>query len=95
MLAEMTAREFAEWHAFFGAEPDVGDRVEIMIGGLCALTANIHRDRKRSEPFKPSDFMIERRTEVERARDEARKAESQAWFVQQYHAALARREAAR
>lgn len=90
----MSARQFAEWWRFFGSEPDVADRVEIMVAQLCSLTANIYR-KKGADAFKASDFMLERRSEREIALAEARKVESHAWFMRQYAEAVARREAAR
>lgn len=45
---------------FWGLEPPLADRLEIAIGLLAALTANINRDSKRRpEPFQPKDFMID------------------------------------
>jgi hypothetical protein len=48
-----------EWQIFWALEPPLADRLELAIGILCSLTANINRDSKRRpQPFEAKDFMI-------------------------------------
>lgn len=55
----LSAREFAEWMAYYNLEPwgkefDAYERALIV-----SLLANIHRDsKKRPEAYQPQDFMV-------------------------------------
>jgi hypothetical protein len=41
-------------------EPPLGNRLELAIGVLSSLTANIHRDpKRRPEPFAAKDFIMD------------------------------------
>lgn len=53
----ITAAEVDEWMAFARTMP-FGERGAYWRHGVaCALLANLHRDPKKSRPFKPADFM--------------------------------------
>lgn len=92
MLAEMTAHDLQEWQAYLRAEPLSADRTEVMLAQLAALTANINRDsKKKPDPYTVREFMIDTRTEAERAAEAVRHAQAAAWFQQQAAAAQARR----
>ena len=58
-------------------EPPLADRLELAIGILCSLTANINRDSKRRpEPFTAQDFIAPWDRRLEEARNaEARNEE--------------------
>jgi hypothetical protein len=47
-----------EMMAFERLEPFGALHQELMLGQVCAVIANVHRDSKRrSDPFAPQDFM--------------------------------------
>lgn len=57
MLRSMSARQLAEWQAFYRLEPWGYEAERALPAGLVAATvANCHRG-KDSEPFTPLDFM--------------------------------------
>lgn len=56
MLAQMPARLFAEWQAYFQVEPWGEERADLRAGIVAATVANPWR-KEGSEPFKPEDFM--------------------------------------
>jgi hypothetical protein len=56
MLAELTSRQIAEWHAFYNLEP-FGWREEWRrVAMIAAVIANVNRG-KATRPFRESDFM--------------------------------------
>lgn len=61
MLARMSSREVSEWMAYSQIEPmasERSDRVELLLGQLLVLLANINRDTKRRKrPYSLEDFM--------------------------------------
>lgn len=68
LLAGLSARQLAEWDAFERIEGGFGDRAAAAsMAQMLALYAEAHRDsKKRSQPFKASEFMpwIERPTDA-------------------------------
>jgi hypothetical protein len=56
----ISERELIAWQVYWTIEPPLADRIEIAIGILASLMANINRDAKRrAEPFEPRDFMVD------------------------------------
>lgn len=54
----MSSSQFAEWMAYYQAEPFGEFREELRNGTACALLANLERDReKQPDPFSALDFM--------------------------------------
>lgn len=53
---EMTSAEVAEWQAYRQVELLPGERLEMLVATLIALTANIHR-AEHSEPLTALDFL--------------------------------------
>jgi hypothetical protein len=52
----VTAREFAEWQAFYRLDPFGEYRADYRMGLLIAATLNLWKD-KGDEPARPEDFM--------------------------------------
>lgn len=52
----MSAREFAEWIAYYQLDPFGEERADLRVATLTALTANIYK-KKGKPDFKPQDFM--------------------------------------
>jgi hypothetical protein len=47
-----------QWQCFWSIEPPLAERIELAIGLLASLTANINRDSKRKpEPYSALDWM--------------------------------------
>lgn len=94
MLANMSAREWHEWQQYMQIEPVLAERVELMLAQLTALEANVNRDpKKRGEPYRPVEFMLDTRTERERQIEVAKRVEAKAWFDRMTMEAKARRAA--
>lgn len=56
----MSSREFTEWAAFARLDPFGPARADLRMANIMALTAEIHRDRKRrGRPYTPAEFMFE------------------------------------
>jgi hypothetical protein len=55
-LLSISARELAEWRAYYELEPWDEMRGDLRNAMLMALLANINR-KKGAQPFRPSDFM--------------------------------------
>jgi len=56
--ARISAREFAEWMAYYTLEPWGQERGDLRAGIVAATIANANRDaKKRKKPFKPQEFM--------------------------------------
>lgn len=53
----MTARELAEWRAYYDLEPFGDMRADYRTGLLASMIANIFR-RKGDKPLLPTDFML-------------------------------------
>ena len=54
----MSAREFAEWQAYFRIEPFGEGMADLRAGIVASVIANVNRDaKKRSQPYEPLDFM--------------------------------------
>lgn len=53
----MSSSQFLEWMAYAAIEPFGEFRNELRHGQQMALAANINRDAKKTQPFKPVDFM--------------------------------------
>lgn len=58
MLSELTAAQLQEWIAYSRVEPFGELRADLRAGIIAATQANCHRS-KRSQAFKPEDFMPE------------------------------------
>ena len=56
MLSAMSARQFADWAAFYEQEPFGDFRADLRAGIVAATVANVHRGSK-TPPFTPQDFM--------------------------------------
>jgi hypothetical protein len=56
MLRRMTARQFAEWCAFYGLDPFGEQRADLR-AGIVAATMNNRWRNKNENPSKPADFM--------------------------------------
>lgn len=56
MLARMSARQFAEWEAYYAQEPWGELRADLRAGIVASTLANVHR-RARTPAFSPQDFM--------------------------------------
>lgn len=52
----VTAREFAEWQAYYRLEPFGEYRADYRMGVLAAITANLWKE-KGEEPTRPEDFL--------------------------------------
>ncbi len=58
MLKSMSMRTLAGWHAYFELEPFGESRADMRAAQICAVLAEINRDRKaRKKPFTALDFM--------------------------------------
>lgn len=66
--AELT--ELQEYEKLYGSIGD--DRMDLLIGVLTSVLANIHRDKK-AQPFAPLDFMPFHAEEREKYRHEQRR----------------------
>lgn len=42
---------------YWSLEPPLAERMELGVGLVCSLLANIHTDTKRGKVYVPSDFM--------------------------------------
>jgi hypothetical protein len=63
----LSAREFAEWQAYFAIEPFGEDMADLRAGIVAATIANVNRDaKKRSQPYEPLDFMPHARLDEKR-----------------------------
>lgn len=52
--------EFVDWFAYFDVEPFSGARGDLHAAQICAVLAEINRNRKkRRKPFKPVDFLVD------------------------------------
>lgn len=49
--------QLQSWQAYYAIEPWGEERADLRNGMLCALTLNIHRDRRKGEDAKATDFM--------------------------------------
>ncbi|GEM_PF-787934 len=57
-LAHISARELAEWEAYYRVEPWGEERADLRAGIIAATEANVHRDaKKRRKAFTPEEFM--------------------------------------
>lgn len=59
MMARMSSSQFTAWLAFDQLEPiSLGYRGDVQAGVVAATIANVYRDpRRRSDPYRPADFM--------------------------------------
>lgn len=58
LLAELSARQFDEWIAFYSIEPWGEERADLRAGIVASTVANVNRNPKqRSKPYSPKDFM--------------------------------------
>lgn len=72
LLRRLTARELAEYEELYRIDPWGPARADLAAGIVASTIANVNRDPKRGEPFRPSDFMAYvDREEIER-RDQER-----------------------
>lgn len=55
-MSRVDSAELTEWQAFERIEPFGGLHDELMAGQIAAVTANVHRDPKKSQAFEPADF---------------------------------------
>lgn len=57
-LAHISARELAEWEAYYRLEPFGEERADLRAGIIAATEANAHRDaKKHRKAYEPGDFM--------------------------------------
>jgi hypothetical protein len=56
LLRELTAKQLAEWMAFYGIDPFGDQRADLRIGILCATMNNRWRG-KNEQPAEPVSFM--------------------------------------
>lgn len=56
MERRMGAREYADWLAYYAAEPFGEDRADLRAGIIASTIANVNRG-KGDKPYKPRDFM--------------------------------------
>ncbi len=67
LLRRLTARELAEFEELYRLDPWGPERGDLAAGIVASTIANVNRDPKRGEPFRPSDFMAYvDREEIER-----------------------------
>ncbi len=59
LQGRMDSAEFTQWQAFDELEPFGSRMVDLAVGQLATLVANINRDPKR-QPYALSDFLISR-----------------------------------
>mgnify|MGYP000940748974 FL=1 len=57
MLQRMSSRELSEWMAYYNIEPFGEERADLRSGIVASTIANVNRDPKKGQPFKPTDFM--------------------------------------
>lgn len=61
LLERISSRELTEWIAYQQLEPmqaERSDRIELLLGQLLVLLANVNRDtKKRKRPYSLEDFM--------------------------------------
>lgn len=59
LLARISSLQFMEWRAYADLEPFDEERADLRAAQICAILANVHRDKKkRPKPFQPKDFMF-------------------------------------
>ncbi len=59
MLQEISWDEFLEWIEYASLEPFDETRADYRAASICALIANVNRDRRsRPSPFQVSDFLL-------------------------------------
>lgn len=79
------------WLAYWTLEPPLADRIELAIGILASLLAEINRDSKRRpEPFSPADFMVRWSDRLEQAEQEEEPEEGTGMSPEQIIAAFDR-----
>jgi len=65
LLLRFDSRELTEWMIFHDMEPWGAEPADLRAGIVASTIANVNRDhKKRSQPYKPEDFMP-RRTPAE------------------------------
>lgn len=70
MLSRISSRELSEWMAFYSLEPFDESQAEWRAGMIASTLANTARDqKKRAQPYQPSDFMRESFKEKSEAPD--------------------------
>jgi len=47
----------SEWQAVYSESPFGDERSDLQAGIIASTIANVNRDPKKGEPFKPADFM--------------------------------------
>lgn len=65
MLFRRPVHEIAAWpewelellDRYLGKRPDTSERIELMLAELCAMFANVHRD-KAAKALSPQDFLV-------------------------------------
>ena len=57
MANQMDVRLLQAWMAYAAIEPFGEERADLRNAMMMALTANVHRDHKKSSPAKAQDFM--------------------------------------
>ncbi len=69
----MSATELTQWMAYAAIEPFGERRADLRIAQLCALIANVNRDRKRRpKPFSIEDFLLFREPVEREVRHDAK-----------------------
>ena len=58
MESRLTAREFAEWMAFYQIDPWGEQRADMRSAQLVSMLANINRDPKKGRVYRPDEFML-------------------------------------
>lgn len=77
----MTARELAEWRAFYDLEPFGDLRNDFRTGILASIISNMFRE-KRDKPLTPVDFMIHQDAKPNRSSDPGTRRESQEKMIE-------------
>ncbi len=57
MANQMDVRQLQAWMAYAAIEPFGEERADLRNAMMMALTANVHRDAKKTRAYKPHDFM--------------------------------------
>ncbi len=69
MLSEMTATQLREWMIYAEQEPFGYEFFNFMLGKICSVLAELQRDpKKRTQGYKPSQFMHRPLTPEEKAK---------------------------
>lgn len=82
MLRRISYRQFVEWLGYMALDPIGEERQDWRFATLCALLANIYRDKKtRWKPFEAKEFLLQFGLPPAPVRRQSGKEQFEAWMV--------------